>query len=253
MFYFYSTEKSEPTITIEKGSPAEDTITQTISHEALRSLLAAQERELGNIARELHDDICQRLAMLLIKIEKLAKAWATGQRQVGEQLEQVLQQCSVLADDVQALSHELHPSILDNLGLATAVRSFCREIGEQSGAKVDFTITNVPDALPREVSLSLFRLIQEALHNSVKHSGKSYFQVHLQGDSSGIQLEVRDQGIGFDVANLRNKRGLGLISMRERILLLNGTIHIDSKPDAGTRIHVRVPLPLNSKVLSTAN
>jgi signal transduction histidine kinase len=235
-----------------KGYPVEYPVIESLSHEALQSLLAAQERELGNIARELHDDICQRLVMLSLKIEKAATAWATGQKQVGELLEQILHQCGVLAGDVQALSHELHPSILDNLGLVTAVRSFCREISEQSGAVVDFTITNVPDSLPREVSLSLFRLVQEALHNSLKHSGETRFQVRLQGDRSGIELEVRDQGVGFDLASARNKHGLGLISMRERIQLLNGTIHIDSKADAGTRIHARIPLTLDSNFRATA-
>lgn len=236
----------------EEASLDEDTMTQRFSQDALQSLIAAQERELGNIARELHDDICQRLAMLSVKIEKAAKAWEAGQKQVGEQLEQILHQCSVLAGDVQALSHELHPAILENLGLVTAVKSFCREIAEQSGSRVDFSMADVPDFLPREVSLSLFRVIQEALHNSVKYSGENHFQVRLQGGSSRIQLEVRDHGVGFDVANLRTKRGLGLISMRERIQLLNGTIHIDSKPDAGTRIYASVPLTRDSKVLSTA-
>jgi signal transduction histidine kinase len=243
MLYSYADEKPErnPPCRPESNS-AEHRCQQRITPEALRCLIAAQERELGNIARELHDDICQRLAMLSLRIEKTVKAWATGQRNIGEQLEQIWQQCTVLTGDVQALSHELHPSILDNLGLVRAVRGFCREIAEQNGAVVNFTSTNVPESLPREVSLSLFRLIQEALHNSLKYSGEDRFHVHMEGNASGIRLEVRDQGVGFDVETVKNKSGLGLISMRERIQLLSGTIYIDSKPDAGTRIYAWVPL-----------
>jgi signal transduction histidine kinase len=242
----------KPVASDENGEAGENNTAQMIAHEVLQSLIAAQERELSNIARELHDDICQRLAMLSMKIEKAAKAWATGQKQVGEQLEQIWRQCSVLTGDVQALSHELHPSILDNLGLVTAVKSFCRELSEQSGAVVDFSSKDVPDFLPHEVSLSLFRLIQEALHNSLKYSGENRVQVHLQCDPSGIEVEVRDQGVGFDAASVRNRCGLGLISMRERIQLLNGTIHIDSKPNAGTRIYVWVPLASDPNVLFSA-
>jgi signal transduction histidine kinase len=236
-----------------KENLAADETAQITANEILQSLIAAQERELGKIARELHDDICQRLAMLSMKIEKAANAWATGQQQIGEQLNQIWQQCCTLTGDVQALSHELHPSILDNLGLVSAVRNFCRELSEQSGVVIDITSNNIPDSLPREVSLSLFRLIQEALHNSLKYSGGGHFQVRMEGDASGIQLEVCDHGVGFDVAQVRNKHSLGLISMRERIQLLHGTIHIDSKPDRGTRIHVWVPLTSDAEVLTTAN
>ena len=244
MFYPCSKEDTEPIVaSTQRNNPLEDRNERMTRREVLQSLIAAQERELSNIARDLHDDICQRLAMLSLKIEKVAKAWASGQKQLGEQLEQIWHQCSVLTGDVQALSHELHPSILDNLGLVTAVKSFCRELSEQAGAVVEFTSTNVPDFLPREVSLSLFRLIQEALHNSVKYSGEKTFKVHLQGDQGEIRLEVLDRGLGFDIARVRNNGGLGLISMRERIQLLNGTIDIDSRPSAGTRIRARVPLP----------
>lgn len=253
--YFYSNGETSSRVVPpdQRDNPVEATRTQRISPEALQSLITAQERELGNIARELHDDICQRLAMLSLKIEKAARAWAAGQQQVGEQLEQILRQCSVLTGDVQALSHELHPSILDNLGLVLAVKSFCREISEQSGVLVKFTSTNIPDSLPREVSLSLFRLIQEALHNSVKHSGDNHCEVHLDGHPSGVQLEVRDRGAGFNLAKLKTKRGLGLTSMKERIQLLNGKIRIDSEPGAGTRIHVWVPLTGDPQLLTAAN
>lgn len=223
-----------------------DVTDQQLAREALAGvsgqLIAAQEEERSHIARELHDDICQRLAMLSLRIEKAAKSWSAGRVSVGEQLEQIWQQCSDITGDVQALSHELHPSILDNLGLVTAVRSFCREFAEESGTTVQFTETDVPVSLPRAVSLSVFRVIQEALHNAAKYSGKEHFEVHLRGKSAEIELEIIDRGLGFDVANVKGGDGLGLISMCERIHILNGTMVIESKPNHGTRIRARVPV-----------
>src|SRR6516225_7640436 len=146
------------------------------------------------------------------------------------------------------MSHALHPSILDNLGLATAVKSFCREIAEQCGAVVNFTDGNTPDSLSPDVSLSLFRVVQEALRNAVKYSGQKEFEVRLEGSSGALELEVIDRGVGFEVTRVKKTAGLGLISMRERIQLVNGTIQIDSKPNAGTRIRVRVPLAAQSAV-----
>jgi signal transduction histidine kinase len=168
----------------------------------------------------------------------------------GDQLEQIWQQCSDLTGDVQALSHELHPSLLDNLGLVTAVKSFCREFSEQHAAEVEFADRNIPDSLSREVSLSLFRVVQEALHNAAKYSGQKQFEVSLQGNAEGLELEIGDRGVGFDVANVSDTGGLGLVSMRERIHLLNGTISIESKPNAGTRIRAFVPLAVPSSALS---
>ena len=225
---------------------ASDMTDQKLAREALEQvsgqLIEAQERERRRLARELHDDICQRLAMLSLKIEKVTKGWGRGQLSVADQLEQIWQQCSNLTVDVQALSHELHPSILDNLGLATAVKGFCREVAEQSGVVVEFVGKNMPDSLPHEVSLALFRVVQEALHNAVRHSGQKHFEVRLQEISGELELEVSDQGVGFDAQNARNGGGLGLVSMAERIHQVNGTFNIDSQPNAGTRIRARVPL-----------
>ncbi len=233
---------------------AVDITDQKLAREALEKvgglLIAAQEKERSHIARELHDDICQRLAMLSLRIEKVTKAWSYGQVPVGDQLEQIWQQCSNLTGDVQALSHELHPSVLDNLGLVTAIKSFCREFSEQSGATVHFSQADIPDFLTREVSLSFFRVVQEALHNAAKYSGVKQFEVNLQGKSDGMELEIVDRGMGFDVENSKNIEGLGLVSMRERILMLNGKISIESKPNAGTRIRAYVPLTAKPTVFS---
>jgi PAS domain S-box-containing protein len=230
-----------------------DVTDQKLAREALQrvsgQLIAAQEKERSHLARELHDDICQRLAMLSLRIEKVTRGWSSSQKPVNEQLEEIRQQCSTLAGDVQALSHELHPSILDNLGLVTAVKSFCRELSQQNGAVVDFTDRNIPPSLPREVSLSLFRVIQEALHNSVKYSGGKHFEVRLLGKPREIELEVTDRGVGFDVTSAKRGGGLGLVSMAERIQQVNGTFNIDSQPNAGTQILVRVPLATQPKAM----
>jgi PAS domain S-box-containing protein len=233
---------------------ASDMTDQKLAREALEKvsgqLIEAQERERRRLARELHDDICQRLAMLSLNIEKITKGWGRGPLSVADQLEQLWQQCSNLTGDVQALSRELHSSILDNLGLATAVKSFCREVSEQSGVAVEFVGKNIPDLLPREVSLALFRVVQEALHNAVKYSGQTHFDVRLQEIPGELELEVSDQGVGFDTTNTKRGGGLGLVSMAERIHQVNGTFTIDSQPNAGTRIRARVPIATPPKTMT---
>jgi len=235
---------------------AVDVTDQKVARETLEKvsgqLIEGQEKERRRLARELHDDICQRLAMLSLRIEKASKGWGGGRVSMGEQLEQIWKQCSDLTGDVQALSHELHPSILDSLGLATAVKSFCREVAEQSGVAVEFFGKNIPNSLPPEVSLSLFRVVQEAVHNAIKYSGQKCFEVRLQGEPDHLQLEVSDKGVGFDATNGPSGRGLGLVSMAERIYQVNGTFEIDSRPNAGTRIRACVPLTEPPKAMSAA-
>ena len=188
--------------------------------------------------------------MLSLKIERVSKT--DSRLSDADQLEQIWQQCSKLAGDVQALSHELHPSILDNLGLATAVKSYCREVSEQNGVLVALSDGNIPSCLSREVSLSVFRVVQEALRNAVKYSGQKHFEVRLQEISGQLELEVSDRGVGFDATKTKNGGGLGLVSMAERIYQVNGTFNIDSQPNAGTRICVRVPLAAKSKAMAAA-
>ena len=190
--------------------------------------------------------------MLSFKIGKATTGWGSGQSSVGDQLDQIWQQCSALAGDVQALSHELHPSLLYNLGLVTAVKSFCREISEQNDVVVDFVASNMPNSLPRDVALSLFRVVQEALHNAVKYSGQKHFELRLRGEDRAIELEVSDRGVGFDAASLRNGGGLGLVSMSERIHQVSGTFKVVSQPNSGTRIQVRVPLAASPKAIAAS-
>jgi signal transduction histidine kinase len=224
-----------------------------VEKELSRRLVSAQEQERIRIARELHDDVCQRLAMLSLKIEKAAKYDGYGEVSVAEQLEQIWQQCSSLAGDVQVISHELHPSILQHLGLITAVKSYCREVAQQNGVVVEVSGGTLSGSLPQDVSLSVFRVVQEALRNAVKYSGQKHIEVCLHENSGQLELEIRDQGVGFDVTDKKNRGGLGLVSMAERISQVNGTFSIDSQPNVGTRIRARVPLAAKAKAISKAS
>jgi signal transduction histidine kinase len=143
----------------------------------------------------------------------------------------------------------LHSSRLEYLGLAPAISGFCKEFGEQQKVEIDFKIHDLPSTLPPDISLCLFRVLQEALHNSVKHSGVRHFEVRLWGTSDEIHLTVSDPGVSFDREAAKQSRGLGLISMEERLKLVNGTLSIESQPRRGTTIHARVPLRSGSDYL----
>lgn len=205
-------------------------------------LIEAQERERTRIARELHDNTNQRLALLAIRIEQLKNGNPHKVPRLRTRLGKIHEQTLAIAKDVQALSHELHSSQLVYLGLVAAMRGFCREFSEHQKGKAVFGSHDLPDPVPPDISLCLFRVLQEALHNAAKHSGAKQFEVQLWGTTNEIHLTVRDSGTGFDLDEARKRPGLGLISMQERTNLVRGTFSIDSRPDAGTTIHVRVPL-----------
>lgn len=231
----------------------------TESLEALGGrLIQAQERERSAIARELHDDICQRLAILAFKIEQTMNDQDMAPVRQHEAMEEAREQCSKLAGDVQTLSHELHSSILDHLGISAAVENFCQEFAKLHNVRVEFTQRNVADFLPRELSLSLFRILQEALRNAHKHSGANQFFVGLEETQAEVILEIRDQGVGFDPQKAGNKGGIGLISMEERANLLHGKLMIESGASLGTTIRVSVPIKrstatVEKKVAASAN
>ena len=147
-----------------------------------------------------------------------------------------------LSMDVQALSHRLHSSKLDYLGLVPAAGSFCKELSEKAKVEVQFSHSAVPSTIPKEVSLCLFRVLQEALQNAVKYSGVRLFQVNLHGTSDGLELTVSDAGKGFDEQEVLSCEGLGLISMRERLQMVHGVLEIKTQPGAGATILARAPL-----------
>lgn len=206
-----------------------------------RKLVEAQEQERSRIARELHDDITQRLAMLAIEIDQLQEHPETPS-EVRDRADELSKRTKEISTDVQALSHELHSSKLEYLGIVGGMKSWCSEFGERQGMEIEFKSSGLPNSLPSEISLCLFRVMQEALHNAAKHSGVKRVDVQLREESCEIHLIVSDLGKGFDVASAMQDRGLGVTSMQERVRLVGGTIVIDSKPLGGTTIHVRVPL-----------
>jgi PAS domain S-box-containing protein len=202
-----------------------------------RKMIESQERERARIARELHDDISQRLALLAVELEQLRQSPSEAE----SRMQKLREETSEISKDVQALAHDLHSSQLEYLGALAGMKTWCREFGKRRGMQIDFSHDG-GNALPREIGLCLFRVVQEALQNAAKHSGVKRIDVQLREDSGEIHLIVCDSGKGFEVEVALQGKGLGLTSMRERVRLINGTIAIDSKPLGGTVIHVRVPL-----------
>jgi len=212
-----------------------------------RKLVEAQEQERARIARELHDDINQRIALLAIELDQLREKHKDLPSKVRGHVQKLRRITADMASRVYALSHELYSSIPDSLGLAKGMRSWCREFGKQKKMEIDFKSHDLP-RLPQEISLCLFRVLQEAVHNAAKHSGVKRVDVQLAENSGEIHLIVSDSGKGFDIEAARRSGGLGLMSMQERVRLVGGTIAIESKPMGGTAIRVRVPT--ESKQLS---
>lgn len=218
-----------------------DVTERKVAEEALagmtRKLIESQEQERARIGRELHDDINQRLAMLAIELEQLQQ----NPSEFQSRLQKLLNETNEISNDVEALSHELHSSKLQYLGVVAGMKSWCKEFAERQKMEIDVK-SNVSSILPFEIGICLFRVLQEALHNVVKHSGVRRFGVQLREDSGEIHLVISDLGRGFDVESATQGKGLGLTSMRERVRLVNGTIAIESKPTGGTTIEIRVPL-----------
>ena len=203
-------------------------------------LIEAQETERSRIARELHDDINQRLAMVAISLKMAKENLPDSDVRTSRILDETGEQISELENDVQALSHRLHSSKLEYLGLEGAASGFCRELSEGHNVKIDFHCEDIPEELSSDVSLCLFRVLQEALHNALKYSGVDEFEVSLAGISNGLELRVHDSGAGFDPKRTGNGHGLGLTSMKERMRLVDGEFSIDSKPGHGTTVLARV-------------
>jgi PAS domain S-box-containing protein len=202
-------------------------------------LIEVQEAERTWIARELHDDINQRLAMVAVNLKTSKQL---SEDKPNRYIDEACARISDLENDIQALSHRLHSSKLEYLGLEAAASGFCAEISERQNVKIDFRCDSIPETLSNEISLCLFRVLQEAVHNAVKYSGVREFEVSISGESNEIQLRVHDSGAGFDPTNVRDGHGLGLTSMSERLRLVHGQLSVDSKPLRGATIVARVPL-----------
>ena len=224
---------------ITERKQAEEAIA-SVSHK----LIEAQEKERTRIARELHDDISQRIALANIEFEGLKQKSGLDD-EVRSCMSALCLRLSEIGNEVQSISHRLHSSKLELLGVVAACRSFCREVAERNKVTVDFAEEGNLRGMPPDVSLCLFRILQESLNNAIKHSGAQHFEVRLRAVSDEIQLAVRDCGVGFDAQAALSGHGLGLISMRERASLVKGTISITSKNMAGTEITLRVPIAVN--------
>ena len=224
---------------------------QTLRQSQLRlehlaaKLLDAQEEERRRIAREMHDDWAQRLAVLGIEAEKLnghLDATDEGQALLAGIQDGLVRLSEVMHDR----SRQLHPSILDELGLVEALKSECASFGKQHGITIDYSGTGVPANISGNIPLEIYRVAQEGLRNIAKHAGVGTASVSLETIWPQLRLLIRDQGSGFDLEEIRLKNGLGLSSMEERVRLIGGEISIESAPGQGTEIDVRIPLAENT-------
>lgn len=194
------------------------------------------------MASEIHDDFSQRLALLALGLENAEEAIATSPDEAIRQVHSLLNSASEIGADLHTLSHRLHSSTLEALGLVPGVSALCKEFGIQQGVEVDFLSENVPRSVSPDVALCIFRIVQEGLRNSKKHSGATRAQVRLAGTNGKLFVSVRDEGVGFDVRELKRKEGLGIRSMEERVSLLGGRFDIRSEPGKGTKIEAWVAL-----------
>ena len=207
-----------------------------------RRLIEAQEQERRHIARELHDDINQRLALLNVEVDGARQKRPRTAEDLKRFLLDLNKNIAEVSSAVESIAHQLHSSQLEYLGIAAAMKNFCEDFATRQAVKVDFSCGNVPTQLPQQLSVCLYRVMQEALQNAAKHSLCKSFEVKLDSSANEVDLVISDRGIGFDRCDaIMDKSGLGLISMGERVRLVNGTLAIESQPKKGTIIHVRVP------------
>lgn len=203
-------------------------------------LITAQEDERKRIARELHDDVTQLLALHSIELDQLNREEAApGDR---ARFHDLSAQAAEIAAEVHHIAHRLHPSKLHHLGLLPAVREFCKEMALRHGIEVEVAEEGVPLDLDAEATLCLYRVIQEALGNIMRHSGASHAAVSLRRREGAIELRISDDGQGFDPGALPGGHGIGLLGMRERLRLVRGHLSVNSRPGAGTEITVTVPV-----------
>jgi len=221
-------------------------VTQRVESEAklraLRNRLTrVQDDERAHIARELHDNIGQRLALLALQLTKSQNAARHATPSLAEQLETSRQLTDEICADATRLSHRLHPSQLSILGLTKALSGLCNEFARQNRIQIHFTYDEVPTLSP-EVTTSLYRVAQEAIRNAEKHSGTSHVRIELARMSDSVRLSVSDAGRGFDPTATTGSSGLGLVSMAERVNSVGGQLSVRSAVNHGTRIEVSIPL-----------
>ncbi|HSY37270.1 MAG TPA: PAS domain S-box protein [Acidobacteriaceae bacterium] len=211
-------------------------------HELNGRLINAQEEERRRIARELHDDINQQVAMLAIDLQQMKVLFPKESTEGIARVDVLWERTHALSLDIQHLSHQLHSTKLDHLGIAAALRGLCSEVSEQCKIAIEFEFKRVPAEIGTGVALSIFRVAQESLHNVAKHSHASNVRVELLGSADSIMLRIKDNGTGFDPEENQGVSGLGMVSMRERMRLVNGTLTVTSTPLSGTLIEAKIPI-----------
>jgi signal transduction histidine kinase len=217
------------------------------SHDELQALagrlLSAKEEENRRLARELHDVVSQRLAVLGMEFSAVQQQLASSSPLVSGRLGSMAEEVGRVAKDIHQLSRQMHPSILDDLGLTSALRAECAAFSKQHGIAAELVPSEIPDALPGEIALSLYRIVQESLWNVAKHAHAHQVRLSVAQADGELLLSVEDDGKGFDPEQVKGQGGLGLVSMEERVRLVNGRFSIQSHPGNGTRVEVRVPVP----------
>jgi signal transduction histidine kinase len=220
-------------------------VERTRADEALRALtgrlIEAQEAERRRLARELHDGLNQQLAMLAVELGMLAQQVPASSNAIRDQLFKLRDRAERLSNDLRHMTHQLHPAALEHLGLVSALRSHCAEFSRHEGMRVWFHVSGEVRSTNPEVAVCLYRIAQEAVRNAAKHSQAKEVWVEIRQLRDAIRLSIVDKGIGFDLRTLKAGRGLGLVSMRERVELISGSLTIKSAPGEGTCVEVRVP------------
>jgi signal transduction histidine kinase len=206
-------------------------------------LLRVQEEERRRISRDLHDDINQRLALLAMEIETVERQVSSSPVHVGRAVRAIQDRVVELSEDVRHLAYQFHPSILDDLGLSIALQRLVDDFAARSNVRGSFGHKNIPEDVPQEIATCLYRVAQESLNNVIRHAQASRVDVELSRSRSGLTVMIMDDGVGFDSEQSHNVRyGLGLLSMKERVALVHGTLQIISAVGKGTRVQVVVPV-----------
>ncbi len=243
-------------ISMDRAAASQRTLRQQLKEsevarmELSRRMIDAQEADRTRLSRELHDDIGQSLAVLKIQMLHCSAWGSSGPEGANPGLTELAGRLDAIIQKVGRLSHDLHSSALEYLGLSAAVKSHCLECSRQLNLPIRYHCEGVIDDVDETLALTFFRVLQEGIHNALKHSHAASMQVRISSTSRELHLEISDDGVGFDVETVKFGRGLGLISIRERINLAGGQCAIRSSPGHGTQIHVSAPLPSRSSKIS---
>jgi signal transduction histidine kinase len=206
-----------------------------------RKLLTAREDASRRLARELHDSFSQRMALISMLAAKMEIDCSDSEKN-RQGLRRIQEEMTQLLGDLHDIARQLHPQIIEDLGLPDAVASFCTSFSKYEGIPIEFVPGELPAEMPRKTALNLYRIIQESLSNTAKHAKATSVHIDLGTRAGSLHLSIKDDGVGFDPDAIRGKKRLGLVSLRERASIIGGNIDISSAPGSGTTVSVEVPL-----------